>query len=498
MSGFSAYGDYDASGLAELVRRGEVSALELVEEAIARAEALGSELNAVVTPMYEAARAQASAVPDEAPFAGVPFLLKDLGPYYAGVRMCFGARFLEDFVPDHDGELVRRYKRAGLICFGKTNAPELGLTPVTEPELFGPTRNPWREGVTPGGSSGGSAAAVAAAIVPMAHGNDGGGSIRIPASCCGLFGLKPSRARNPVGPDVGEAWHGAVVDHVLSRSVRDSAAALDASHGAEVGDPYAAPAPARPYAQEVGADPGRLRIAFSARPPFPAAVHPDCVTALHEAAALCEDLGHAVEEARPELDGAALSAAFLLLIAAETAAEIESWGPVVGREPRAADFEVETWVLGLLGNQYSAKELAAAVKTLRLAGRTVGHFLEEYDLLLTPTLAQPPIALGALKSQGAEALAQRLIARFSLGSAIKVLGGIDRAAERVFAFIPFTPLANITGQPAMSLPLNWNSDGLPVGVQFAARFGDEATLFRLAAQLEEAHPWAQRRPPLSA
>jgi amidase len=494
MAGFAEYDAYDALGLADLVRRREVSSAELVEEAVARTEARNPALNAVIEPLYERARA-AAADPGEGPFAGVPFLIKDLGVRDAGVPMRNGSRFLESYVPDHDSELLRRYKAAGLICIGRTNTPELGMVPFTEPELFGPTHNPWELSRTPGGSSGGSAAAVAGGIVPMAHGGDGGGSIRIPAACCGLFGLKPTRARTPSGPDATEPWHGLAVDHVLSRSVRDNAAALDATAGPEVGDPYATPRPARPFLDEVGADPGQLRIAVTTRPYFPAAVHPDCVAATEAAAALCAELGHEVVEATPELDGAALGRAFVVMVAAEVAAEIASYRDLVGRQPTHADFEVITWVFSLFGRQFSAPDLATAVHTQRQAGRAVGRFLEDYDLMLSPTLALPPVPIGSLQPSGFDAVMQRFIARFSAAWLIKLAANMDAEIAKVFEFIPFTPLANITGQPAMSVPLDWNGDGLPIGVQFAARFGDEAALFRLAAQLEEARPWADRRPP---
>ena len=310
----------DATAQADLVRRKQVKPIELVDAAIERIERLNPTLSPRLTPMYAEARKASSGPLPDGPFTGVPFLLKDLVAEYAGVAMAEGSSFLSDYVSDHDTELVARYKRAGLIILGKTNTPEFGLLPTTEPRIFGPTHNPWDTARTPGGSSGGSAAAVAAGIVPMAQGGDGGGSIRIPASCCGIFGLKPTRARNPLGPDLGEDWGGLVVQHALTRSVRDSAALLDATSGPDLGDPYWAPPPERPFLEEVGADPGKLRIAFTAQAPAGTPIHPDCVAAVKDAAALCADLGHEVSEAAPPLDGQALTTNFIAIWSAGAAA----------------------------------------------------------------------------------------------------------------------------------------------------------------------------------
>jgi amidase len=406
----------------------------------------------------------------------VPFLLKDLVASYAGVRMTSGATFLRDFVPDHDSELVARLKRAGLIILGKTNTPEFGILPTTEPRLFGPSRNPWNTGRTTGGSSGGSAAAVAAGLVPIAHGNDGGGSIRIPASCCGLFGLKPTRARNPLGPDYGDIFGGLVIDHALTRSVRDSAALLDATSGPDVGDPYWAPPPVRPFLHEVGADPGRLRIAYTTEAATGVPVHADCVSAVREAAALCADLGHEVVEAAPAVSGELVTQAFITVWAAGCAWTIDGLTLVTGQTPTPDQFEPLTWALYEMGRQQSASAYLLAVTALQRVARDIARFFANYDLLLTPTLAEPPVPLGTFDSPPENPLQ-----------------GLLRAAE----FIPFNPVCNFTGQPAMSVPLFWNADSLPVGTHFIGRFGDEATLFRLAAQLEAARPWAIRRPPVS-
>jgi len=460
----------DATAQAELVRKKEVKPIELVEAAISRIERLNPTLNAVITPMYELARTAAAGELPDGPFTGVPFLLKDILGAYAGVRMTLGSKLLQDFVPDHDSELVVRLRRAGLIILGRTNTPEFGILPTTEPLLFGPCRNPWNTDHTAGGSSGGSAAAVAAGMVPMAHGNDGGGSIRIPASCCGLFGLKPTRARNPLGPDFGDVLSGLVVEHALTRSVRDSAALLDATAGPDVGDPYWAPPPERPFLQEVGAGPGRLRIAFKTEAATGASVHPDCVQAVNEAAELCDDLGHEVEERNLPLNAEMLIKAFSILWSAGTGSTLK----VLSATPDQV--EPLTWALKEMSDQYSAADYVLALQTLHGISREVARFFQNYDILLTPTLAEPPLPLGAFDS-----------------SSDNPLHGFHRSTE----FACFTAIYNITGQPAMSVPLFWNDENLPVGSHFIGRFGDEATLFRLAAQLEEARPWDGRRPPVS-
>jgi amidase len=466
----------DATAQAQLVRRRTLSARELVDAAITRIERVNPRLNAVITPLFDQARAIAAGPVSDGPFTGVPFLLKDLVAAYAGARMTAGAAVLREYVSDHDSELVRRYKRAGLIVVGKTNTPEFGIPPTTEPVAYGATRNPWDPSRSPGGSSGGSAAAVAARMVPMAHGNDGGGSIRIPASCCGLFGLKPTRGRNPLGPDYGDLMNGLVSEHALTLSVRDSAALLDATAGPDVGDPYWAPPPARPFHDEVGADPGCLRIALSTRAATGVPVHQECERAVHDAAALCGELGHIVEEAAPAFDDIALTRAFITLYAASAAknmAALERNGLEVRRER----FEPITWALHEMGTQVSAGAYLLALEDLQRIARDVARFFTTYDVWLTPVLAEPPLPLGALDAGWEEPLK-----------------GFFRAGE----YCPFTPICNATGQPAMSVPLHWSTDGLPIGSHFVARFGDEATLFRLAAQLEAARPWATRRAPVAA
>jgi len=467
----------DATSQAELVRRGEVKALELVDAAIERIERLNPTLNAVVTPLYERARAIAVGKLEEGPFAGVPFLLKDLIASCGGVRMTAGSSFIRDFISDHDSELVVRLKRAGLIILGKTNTPEFGILATTEPRLFGPSRNPWNLDYSPGGSSGGSAAAVAAGLVPMAHGNDGGGSIRVPSSCCGLFGLKPTRGRNPLGPDFGDIMSGLVAEHVITRSVRDSAALLDATSGPDVGGPCRIPPPERPFLREVGAKSGRLRIAFTTIAPGGIPVHPDCVEAVRDVATLCANLGHEVFEATPAIDGEVLTDAFSTVWSAGCTWTIDSFAHALGRVPTLDQFEPLTWALYQRGQRRTASDYLSAVQALQTMTRAIVRFFVNCDVWLTPTASEPPVPLGTFDSPPE-----------------KPLQGLGRAWE----YCPFTPICNATGQPAMSVPLFWNAEGLPVGTHFVGRFGDEATLFRLAAQLEKARPWFRRRPPVSA
>ncbi len=461
----------DATAQAELVYRKEVAPIDLVDAAIERIERLNPRLNAVVTTMCDEARRIARGSLPAGPFSGVPFLLKDSLASYAGARMTSGSRLLRERVAGHDSELVTRLKRAGLIVLGKTNCAEFGLLPTTEPQLFGATRNPWNLHCTPGGSSGGSAAAVAAGMVAIAHGSDGGGSIRIPASCCGVFGLKPTRARNPLGPDHGDVRSGLVVEHALTRSVRDSAALLDATSGPDLGDPYCAPPPQRPFLHEVGADPGRLRIAFTAQTVAP--VHGDCVHALQDAATLCGELGHEMTEAQPRIDYELAAQLFTTLWTAGCAATIDGIARSSGKSVGADDVEPFTWALYEMGRRVSASGYQLAIAELQALSRNIARFFTEYDVWLTPVLAEPPPVLGSFDAPPDDPLA---------------------AFRRAWAFAPITGICNFTGQPAMSAPLYWNAEGLPIGSHFAGRFGDEATLFRLAAQLEQARPWACRQP----
>jgi len=496
MGNFSEYDRYDGLGLAELIKMGDVSAQEVCEEAISRIETFNPALNAVIQPMFDRALQAIDAGLPDGPFRGVPFLLKDLVAAYAGVPLTAGSKAYRNYIPVQDSELVVRFKKAGLVILGKTNCPEFGLLGVTEPELHGPTRNPWNIGHTPGGSSGGSAAAVAAGMTPLASGGDGGGSIRIPSSHCGLFGLKPTRGRNPTGPVYGALWQGAVVEHILSRSVRDSAAVLDATCGADAGAPYIIPAPERPYLEEAKREPGALKIALNTRSHIDTEVHPECVQAVREAARLLESLGHTVEEARPDLDGQALAKSYLTMYFGEMAADIEALTPILGRKATRHDVESLTWTLGLMGRTFSAGHFVRSMREWDIAAREMGRFHQRYDLYMTPTVAYPPVRIGELNPKPAERVAMNVINALGLGKLLQLSGITDKLAIESLSRTPFTQLANFTGQPAMSVPLHWTADGLPCGVQFIGRFGDEATLFRLAAQLEGAKPWFDRRPPL--
>jgi amidase len=474
MSGLVDFEKHDGLGLAELIRRGDTTPVEVLEAAIARIEARNPALNAIVTRLYDQARAAVKAGLPDGSFAGVPYALKDLGALYTGAVTSYGSRLFADNRADHDSELTLRLKRAGLVILGKTNTPEMGLAPSTEPRLFGPTRNPWNLGYSAGGSSGGAAAAVAAGMLPMAHATDGGGSIRIPASACGLFGLKPTRARNPMGPDAGEGWGGASVGHAVTRSVRDSAALLDATSGPDVGDPYWAPPSTGPFLAEVGRAPGRLRIALTVKPWIDVPVHPECAEAARAAARLSASLGHHVEEARPEIDAPALGQATRTIIGANVRAQLETRAAALGRPLTADDVEAVTWARAEDGAKASAADYARAIGVVHRTGRVVARFFLDHDILLSPTMCQPPHPLGVLDMDSPN----------------------DKAyLDAVFASIGFTSLFNSSGNPAMSVPLGWSRGGLPLGVQFVAPFGAEGLLFRLAGQLEAAAPWADRRPP---
>ena len=466
----------DATAQAELLRKKEIKPIELVEAVIELIEKLNPKINAVVTRMYDEARTAANAEPEPTPFAGVPFLLKDLLAAYKGVPTTSGSRYLSSFEPNQDSELVSRYKRAGLIVVGKTNTPEFGILPTTESELFGAARNPWNTGHTTGGSSGGSAAAVAAGIVPMAHANDGGGSIRIPASCCGIFGLKPTRARIPLGPNFGDIYSGMVVEHAVTRTVRDSARLLDATAGSMLGDPYCAPEPTRPFIEEVGVDPGKLRIAFLTAAPLGTPIHQDCVAAVEDAAKLLVNLGHEVVNSAPPINGEMMWKSFMAIWAAGVNWSIQSASLLIGRMPAEGELEPLTNALNEIGKKVSASDYLLSVQYFQILTRQIAEFMQDFDLLLTPTLGSPPLKLGSFAPAPEDAMA-----------------GMRVASE----FVPFTPICNITGQPAMSVPLYWNAAGLPIGTHFIGRYGDEATLIRLAAQLEQARPWANRRPSMS-
>ena len=501
MSAFPEYHTFDGLGLADLVRRRQVAPAELVEEAIRRIEAHNPSLNAVIHTLYESARLAAQQTPGDAPFAGVPFLVKDLLATIKGVPTSHGNGFWRQIKAAEDSELVTRWKRAGVLILGKTNTPEFGLTPYTEPGAFGATRNPWDTSRTPGGSSGGSGAAVAARMVPLASGGDGGGSIRIPAAACGIFGLKPTRGRTPTGPQFGEIWRGLAIEHVLTRSVRDSAAMLDATHGEDLGAPFCAPAMRGTFLEHVTTNPGRLRIAFTTRPLLGQQVDPEVKAAVEQTAALLTGLGHAVVEASPALDRRKFSLDLLTILAGELRADAQATRHFA-RKARKSGTRFEDWkfdaaTLGmeLLGGAFNAADSARAARDLQAASRRIAAFFTTHDVLLTPTLSKPPVRLGELLLPKPKEWFIRALATLDVCWPIKALRIHQATADEIFEFIPWTPVFNVTGQPAMSVPLHWHQANLPIGMHFVGRFGDEATLLRLAGQLEQARPWQQRIPP---
>ena len=465
---------YDALGQAELVATRQVAPAELLEAAIAHAEAVNPALNFVAQPLYDRARAAAGAS-FSGPFAGVPFLVKDLHMHIAGERSGEGSRLWDGYRPDYTSTLFERFAAAGLNTFGKTTTPEMGLTVTTESKATGLTRNPWNLARSAGGSSGGAAYAVAAGVVPIAHASDGGGSIRCPASACGLFGLKPSRGRVAMGPRHTESWLGMTVNHAVSRTVRDSAALLDAIHGSEPGSRYTAPLPEGSFLSHAARDPGRLRIALMLVPSTGVAVDPEVEGVTLAAAKLLESLGHHVEEAASDVSGAELGTAMTAIIGASTAAEVAARLLQLGRENPGNDIELVTQMWVHIGKSTSALQLLAANNACQQAAVTVAQFQARYDIILSPVFAQPPIELGKID-----------------------LSPPDMAewTRNILGYSPFTALANQTGQPAMSLPLGMSRAGLPIGVMAMGRYGEEALLFSLAGQIERAAPWAARRPVL--
>ena len=499
MATFQEYDTYDAFGLAAVIARGEASAAEVLEAAIERSERVNPKINAIICPLFERAREQAAQPLNSGPFAGVPFLMKDLGQAVAGEYLRNGSRFFRDYKPDYDAEIVRRFHQSGCITFGKTSAPELGLVGTTEPLLFGPTRNPWDPERVAGGSSGGAGAAVAAGIVPMASASDGGGSIRIPAACCGLVGLKPSRGRNPSGPGLGEGWYGQVQDGVITKTIRDTAIMLDATAGGDIGMPYTAPPPKLSYQDEIARPVERLRIAVC-RDSL-CCEHPlsdECIEALDKTAEQLTALGHIVEDAVPGFDRIALGSAFLMRVIACTGAEIADAQNLLGRNARGDDFEPMTRAFANLARSYSAVDLTVANRQIEREMRKLGRFMEAYDVMLTPTTATPPAALGVFEPQGIDAILTRILARVSLGPVVKWTNTLEQLVESNFDFVVSTMVANMSGEPSISLPLQQTKTGLPIGMMFTAKIYDEAVLLRLAAQLEQAHPWASRQPPIHA
>lgn len=489
------YAAQDGLGLAGLIAAGELSPAEALRAAQARAREVNPQINAIVRRMDDIAEAR---LREElrGPFAGVPFLIKDLGQDYAGLPTTYGCRALATLPATQHATVVRRWLDAGLVIFGKTNTPELGAKGVTEPELFGPARNPHDVARTPGGSSGGAAAAVAAGIVPVAGASDGGGSIRIPAACCGLFGLKAGRGLVPHGPLRSEPLHGFSTDGVISRTVRDSAAMLDVLAGPDGTAPFAPAPPSGSYLDEVGRDPGRLRIGFHVESAITPSPHPSAVAAVHEAAQLLEELGHEVEPVRPPVDDAALARDFLTVWFVNAALMIEQIRQLTGAGDEG--FELDTLVMEALGRALSGVEHAAALDRREQHVLGLARFHERYDLLLTPTLSQPPLRIGALDTPRALRPLARLLLATRTTRLLARMGIVDRMVQDNLGWVPYTQLANLTGRPAMSVPLHWTAQGLPLGVQFVGRCGEEGRLLRLAAQLESARPWADRCPALAA
>lgn len=466
----------DGLGLGHLVRSGQVSAAELLEAAIARAERVNPQLNCIATPLYEAARSELPRLAG-GPFHGVPLPVKEMGAMIAGAPTTSGSRATAGAIAPFDNEIVRRFRAMGFNIFCTTTSPEMGLNFVTESVLHGATRNPWNPELSPGGSSGGSAAMVAAGVAPLAHANDGGGSIRVPASMCGLFGIKATRGRTPAGP-LMEVFGGMVSDGAVSRTVRDSAAFLDGISAPELGAPYWAPPKTGSYLAEVGRDPGRLRIAMMRSYPG-RVVDPECTAAVEDAARLLADLGHEVVEDQPSVDFETLSRAHYRIAGATTGAMIEMMGALRGRPVGEDELDALARIFLAQARADGAIDYAQAVMTIRQVGRQVSEFMERYDVLLSPTVARARVVIG----------------EFDFTDPTLPL---EEARNRLMDFATFTPIQNATGQPAATAPLYWTADDLPIGVQIAGRFGDEAGLLRLAAQLETARPWFGRRPTIHA
>lgn len=487
---FEEYAEHDGLGLAGLVRDREVTPRELLDVARSRAAEVNPKINAIVRRMDAEAEARVAG-PLDGPFAGVPFLLKDLGQEYAGIPSSYGCRALAAIPATEHATVTQRWLDAGLVPFGRTNVPEFGAKGVTEPDLFGPCRNPWDLGRTPGGSSGGSAAAVAAGILPVAGASDGGGSIRIPAACCGLFGLKASRGLIPLGPDVAEPLQGSAINGVVSRSVRDTAAMLDVLIGADAVSPFLPGLPDGALLDEVGLPPGRLRIGMQTTSAVREHADPEAVRAVEDAAALLTELGHEVEPVDRVVDDRALARDFLTTWFAHGAYLVEE----IRRETGAGmdGFELDTLVMAALGRAVSGIAHVGAIERRHDHVRALARFFEGHDLLLTPTLAEPPVKIGAMATPRHLQAGARLLLRLRATRILHRLGIVDDLVDENLGWVPFTQLANITGRPAMTVPLHWTAGGLPLGAQFVGPLGAEGLLLRLAAQLEQARPWAQRR-----
>ncbi len=473
----SEFADYDGLGLADLVKTGKVTPQELKDASLEAIEKLNPKLNSVVSVLADDAQKEIDAGLPDGPFKGVPFVIKEMVAHAAGATMQMGSRLAEGLVLPHDTELVARFRKAGLVTVATTTTPEFGFNANTEPVLHGSTRNPWNTERSPGGSSGGSAASVAAGIVPIGHANDGGGSVRIPAACCGLVGLKPTRGRIPTGPDYGELLNGIAIEFVVSRSVRDSAVLLDAVAGPDPGCYAWAEPPSTPFASQAAGPPGKLRIAWMEKPLSGVPVDPECAAALRDTVKLCEELGHEMVEAAPQIDVEAHALATLRVWSANLASMMDTVAEVMGRTPSEENLETASWACYQYGKNLSAPDLLKALDIYTGVSRAVGTFFQGFDALLSLTAAQPAWPLGELDQNAPGMTAEGWV-------------------EQVFTLCPFTNLFNTTGLPAVSLPLAWTQGGLPIGIQFAGRFAGEGTLLKIAKQLEEARPWKDRRPPV--
>ena len=486
---FKEYTDFDAMGLAELIRNGQVSKVEVLEAAIKQIGRSNPKINAVILKMYDEANRLLKQSDSNAPLAGVPFLLKDLNTPYKGFLMQSGSKAFKDYRPDYDSNLVKRYKAAGLIVLGKTNTPEFGLKAVTEPEATGITKNPWNLDHTPGGSSGGSAAAVASGMVPMASAGDGGGSIRIPASHCNLFGIKPSRGRVPTGPRVGDGWMGAVSQHVISRSVRDSALLLDLTKGAEKGSRIASPSNDISFLDQLSKPVRKLRIGYSALSPIDKGVDPQCQQAIDMAIKLLLELGHEVEEVKLPVDGRRMAESYLIMYFGEMKALMDNLPNIIGHQPKKSDIELATRLLVALGKATHSGEFVNAIHAWDFFARQMGDYYTRYDYFLTPTTAYPAPRIGETNLSKPEEILLKALEAFGLLGLLKKTGVAMKIAFENLKFTPFTQLANLTGLPAMSIPMHWTNNGLPLGVQFIGPFAGEAEMFQLAHQIEKSKPW---------
>ncbi|MBK5502501.1 amidase [Peribacillus sp. TH14] len=473
---FSEYLQYDGVGLAELVKSKEVTPEELIKTALHAIEEINPKLNAVVSIQRENAKRDLEALPN-GPFKGVPFLIKEMALHASGIPSRMGSKLADGFVLPHDTELMARFRKAGFVTIGTTATPEFAFNATTESVLYGPSRNPWNNERSSGGSSGGSGAAVAAGIVPLAHANDGGGSIRIPASCNGLIGLKPTRGRIPTGPDMGEVLCGLGIEFALTRTMRDTAALLDAVSGPDLGCYAWAERPTTPYLKELSTPPQRLRIAWTDKPLSGVPVNPECNKALYETVRLCEELGHEVVETTPYINNEQHMLATVRLWTSNLANMMDNVAQFLGKNPSEENLEATSWACYQHGKSMTAVELLQALDIMNMVSRTIGDFFKDYDVLLTPTTGQPPLLLGQLNANAPGVSAEQW-------------------TEQIFTYAPFTNVFNTTGQPAISLPLAWSHNGLPIGMQFAGRFGEEATLLKLARQIEEARPWKDHRPPM--